>query len=342
MDSFERMGYWWLPEEPNEPISKIPETAIPGKLSFDPATGGVLELLGNLDTDDPYGMNRSKQFDIIQGFVSESQKCVTLRDCYVTSASVGSTISPTKLIVSCIFTGYRYWFDSIEDIMFERLSTGYTYLNDWMFQKNIEIDMSYSDQEGLKSYSAKYTEPDPIEVPLDDVRIEISPSLGGESSITEVSIKNKYRISVIPEQPMRFDEYFKFINFHLPNFLTLATGYSNFPANVSGAVSDERGGMSIFYKIPEIANVDRRISPWPMLFSYNDVKRDLPKYLSNWIRNSEKLEATYDLYFRMKYSKVLVLDSEFLNLAQALEAYHRNVYDGEYLSKDEYEPIKMR
>ncbi len=89
MKGFEHLGYWWLPEEPNEPISGIPDKAIPGKLSFDPKTGGVLELLGNLDVEDPYGMNLWKEFEIIQGFVSGSGKCVTLQGCYETSTSRG-------------------------------------------------------------------------------------------------------------------------------------------------------------------------------------------------------------------------------------------------------------
>ena len=324
MESFEHMGYWWLPIEPSEPISRKPETAIPGKLSFDPSTGGVLELLGILDTEIPYDFNEWKNYEIIHGLVKGPNTCVTLQGCYVQSISPNPHIfNETKLIVSCIYMGRAYLFDSIEDIVFENLSVGYTYLDDWMFQKNIETDMSFSDQEGLKSYSAKYTEPDPIEILLDDVKIKISPRFGGNSSISEVSIRNEYCLSITPNQPMHFDKYFKFINFHLPNFLTLATGHTNFPVNVSGLISE-----------------DHRITPWPMLFSFEDVKGDLPIYLSNWIRKSESMQATYELFFKEKYRKIVVLDSEFLNLAQALEAYHTNVYGGVYLTKEEYEPVK--
>ena len=341
MESFEHMGYWWLPGEPNEPISEIPETAIPGKLSFDPATGGVLELLGNLDTEDSYGMNLWKKFEIIQGFVSGSEKCVTLQGCYVTSTSLGSFISETRLIVNYIFTGYRYWFDSVEDIVFEKLSVGYTYLNDWMFQKNFDYDMRHTDYKRMMDFSISYTTPEPIEIPLDNATIELWAAPSTSSSITEISLTDKYRITITPREPKRFFEYLKYIKFHLPNFLTLATGHTNFPLNVSGLVSEDRGGMSIHYKITGYTEKTERLTPWPMLFTFNDVKEDLPRYLANWIRNSEKLEATYNLYFREHYSKLIVLDSELLSLAQALEAYHRNVYGGDYLSKEEYEHIRI-
>ena len=341
MESFERMGYWWLPGEPGKPIDEIPQKAIPGKLSFDPVTGGMLSLLGNLDSDDPYGTKAGKQFDIIQGFASGSNGWITLLLCYVNSRTTGSAISETVLGVRYIFAGYSYWFDSVEDIVFESLSVEYTYLNDWLSQKNIDIDMSYGNQKGLKSYSAKYTEPDPIEIPLDNKKITIWAKFGWKTSMTEVSIRDEYRISITPEEPVRFFEYPKYINFHLPNFLTLATGHTNFPLNVSGLVSEDRGGMSIYFKIMGFTEKASRLTPWPMLFTYEDVKEVLPKYLSNWIRKSEKLEATYNLYFREHYSKLIVLDSELLSLAQALEAYHRNVFGGEYLTKDEYEPIRI-
>ena len=340
MESFEHMGSWWLPEEPSEPISEIPQTAIPGKLSFDPATGGMLELMGNLDTADPYGDNVGNKFEIIQGFVSGSGKCVTLHGCFVTSISQRDTFSETKLIVKYIFTGYQYWFDSVEDIVFEKLSVGYTYLNDWMFQNNFNIDVTRTDYKRLRDYSVSYTSPEPIELPLDNTTIELWSASGQSSTITEVTLKNEYRLTITPQEPLRLIEYLKLINFHVPNFLTLATGHTNFPLNVSGIISEDRGGMSIFYKALGYADKARRISPWPMLFTFKDVKEDLLKYLSNWIIKAEKLKATYELYFREQYSKVVVLDSEFLNLAQALEAYHRNVYGGEYLTKEEYEPIK--
>ncbi len=340
MESFEHMGYWWLPGEPNEPISEIPDRAIPGKLSFDPATGGLLELLGNLDTADTYGMNVWKKFEIIQGFVSGSEKCVTLQSCYVTSISRRDTFSETKLVVDFIFTGYRYWFDSVADIVFENMSAKYTYLDNWMFQNNFDIDVRRTDYKRVIDYSISYTSPEPIEIMLDNAKIELWPAYASSSSVTEVLLKNEYRFTITPQEPLHFNEYLKYINVHLPNFLTLATGHTNFPLNLSGLISQDRGGMSIFYQVLGYADKARWISPWPMLFTFGDLKEDLPRYLVNWIRKSEKMKATYDLYFEAQYSKMLALDIEFLILAQSLEAYHRNVHGGEYLSKEEYEPIK--
>ncbi|MFM8007571.1 MAG: hypothetical protein ACKO86_22115, partial [Dolichospermum sp.] len=49
MESFERVGEWWLPENPNRKASGI--------LKFEPITGGTLQLIGALvdiqDGDQP-------------------------------------------------------------------------------------------------------------------------------------------------------------------------------------------------------------------------------------------------------------------------------------------------
>ncbi len=340
MESFEHMGYWWLPQEPNASISGIPETAIPGKLSFDPVNGGMLELLGNLDTEDPYGIHAWKKFEIIQGFVSNSEKCVTLHGCYVTSISLGSTISETRLIVNCIFTGYRYWFDSVEDMVFERLSVGYTYLNDWMFQKNFTRDFTHENYKRMLTYDVRYVSPDPIEITLDKAKIEIAPRLSNKSSIAEVSLTNEYRITITPQEKWTFDDYIQLINFHMPNFLTLATGHTNFPLNLAGLVSEDRGGMSIFFQVPRYVEKRKSITLWPMLFTFEDIRDDLPKYLSNWISKSDMLRPVTEQFFYVRSHKNLALEMKFLSLTRALEGYHRIVCGGAYLTPEEYKPVK--
>ncbi len=250
-------------------------------------------------------------------------------------------IANTKLIIDYIFTGYGYWFDTVKDMVFENVSAKYTYLDDWMSQNNFDFEMRRTDYQRVQDYCVSYTTPEPKEIPVDNAIIEIWSASSWKSSLTDVSLKDEYLVTVTPAEPLRFIEYLTYINVHLPNFLTLATGNTNFPVNVSGLLSEDRGGISIYFPITGFTEKEKRLTPWPMLFAYNDVKEDLPRYLASWIRNSEKLRATYDLYFREHYSRLIVLDSELLSLAQALEAYHRNVFGGEYLTKDEYEFIRI-
>ena len=340
MESFEHMGYWWLPREPGTPINKTPDTAIPGKLTFDAVTGGVLELLGNLDSKDdapPYGW---RKYEIIHGFVDSFLQCVTVTHCLPIKSSPGNVISKLKLSIGYIFTGRRYWFDTLEDIRFEKLTVGYTYLNEWFSHPGFEINWDRENNIGLLTPEVSYSSPEPIVIELDKATVEFWSAPSGRSSSSEVCLKNELRISVDPKQTIYFDDHLKFINFHLANFMTLATGCTNFPVNLNGLVSDNRDEMTIHYKLIGFTEKRDRLSPWSMLFSYDDVREGLPIYISNWIDKSEKLEAATSLFFRQHYSRLIVLDSELLILAQALEAYHRQAFGGEYLTADEYEPIR--
>ena len=73
-----------------------------------------------------------------------------------------------------------------------------------------------------------------------------------------------------------------------------------------------------------------------MFFTFDDVKEELPELLKNWVEKSDKLWSVYDLFFKSYYNHRLDLRTYFLFLAQALEAYHRNLYGGVYKSMEEY------
>lgn len=338
MESFEKMGYWWLPEETNEPISEIPERAIPGKLSFDPATGGVLELLGNFEEGMPFGDNLGKSFSIIQGYAGSEYACITLNDCMVTGQSFG-TVTETKLMVERIFRSPNYWFGKAEDIVIEKLFLSYTHFDDWMRQNNFRSDRTHHNYERVLTYDVGYVSPEPIEISLDNVKIRIESALSSKHSITEVSLKNFHRFIIIPQKPLQFDEYLPFVNFHLCNILTLATNHTNYPLNISGKVSD-KWGVRIYYRVFDRQEKEKSVSPWSMLFTFDDVEDELSKYLSKWICSSERLRTVYALYFYVRDRKTLALQTSFLSLAQALEGYHRIVCGGAYLTPDEYKPVR--
>ena len=338
MESFEDMGYWWLPEESGKPISEIPESAIPGKLSFDPATGGLLELLGNFEEGMPFGDNWGKRFEIIHGYVGSEYACITLNDCMVSSQSF-DTFTETKLMVERIFRSPNYWFGKAEDIVIEKLFLSYTHFDDWMRQNNFRSDRTHHNYERVLTYDVGYVSPEPIEISLDNVKIRIESALSSKHSISEVSLKNFHRFVITPQEALQFDEFLPFINFHLCNFLTLATNHTNYPLDVSGKVSD-KWGVRIYYRIFDYKEKEGSVSPWPMLFTFNDVEDELPKYLSKWICSAERLRSVYALYFYVRDRKTLALETSFLSLAQALEGFHRIVCGGAYLTPEKYEPVK--
>ncbi len=315
MDSFERKkGIWWLPEDP--------ENTYYGALSFDPINGGLLEAMKLSNRNGLFfGRKPREKIDIIHGSVHGS--LVTLRSCYVINLKhdIRSGFSEAQILVNYIYMGHH--FDKVEDIVFEKLSLSYTHLDEW-------INRGYFSEVNSLENSLHI---DPIKIQVDKCDIEFWVSRHSKKSRTEISITLK--------EKNHFDDYLKFIDFHLPNFLTLATERANHPFNIRGIISDRRSSR-IYYPISGYEDKPR-LNSYMMLFTFKDVEAHLETCLSNWISKSEELWPAYDEYFKhYYYSRYIDPKSQFLSYTRALEAYYRKMYGGCYLNDEEYKPIKEK
>lgn len=74
------------------------------------------------------------------------------------------------------------------------------------------------------------------------------------------------------------------------------------------------------------------ISPPYVLFTYNEIKNEF----DHLVKNMFSLERVVcELFFSHFYSPFTYVESRFLNLVEALEAFHRKTRDGEYMTKEE-------
>ena len=330
MESFEHMGYWWLPQEPNGSICKVPETASAGKLSFDPATGGLLEL--RIEESNPYAGFDNGVYPIIFGVVEATE--FTLLNCtlvngYRIQTRDFSTWSKV-FAIETITEGSH--FESIDDIMFEYVRASYTYLDDWMDQSNFYFEDG----------TVRYLGTEPITIQLEDKKISFGAVVDEGISRTQLVMKEAYWVMVTPNEAQPLKEFRRVIDLQLPNFLSLATGVPNYPSDVETEITtgDMPKHINIYYRVPGYADKPRPMSPDHMMFTFEDVQNSPSKYLSNWIRKAAELQSVYDLYHQSIYSRVIHFRTRFLLLAQALEAYHRNLYDEKYLPKRRYKSAK--
>jgi flagellar motor switch protein FliG len=60
----------------------------------------------------------------------------------------------------------------------------------------------------------------------------------------------------------------------------------------------------------------------------------------NWFSSDEKLRPVCDLLLGSIYNPDQYVQSTFLSLVQAVESFHRRLYDGNYLSKEDYENLR--
>lgn len=318
MESFEHTGIWWLPEDPDYRLT--------GTLSFNPTAGGILELIEESAT---FRMSDLKEYDIIQGFADG--KTVTLQGCYGKSMTGFFTLNKVKFIIRYIYIGH--YFDTVEDIKFEKLSLGYTHLNEWMGQ------IGFVEENGsVRSNSFKSVE---VEIPFNKDKIIFWYLYSRKWSPSEFSMKNEARITIHPHEDFRFTHYLWYIDFHLPSLLTVATGEPSYPLNITGKIPDGDIPIRIYYKIPGYEEEPRFIPHQEMLFTFEDAIAGDSNCLINWLEKSDWLWVSADLYIQTVYNKSLHPKTKFLLLAQALEAYHRNSsHNGKYLAAKDYNPIK--
>lgn len=356
MECFEHMGYWWLPEYIES------RKRIRGKLSFDPATGGRLRLYGQLYPSVDFSPLNPKEIGIIHGEIDGV--AFTLQGCYAIESYLFSDVNETLVDAVYIYKGHH--FKEIEDIAFQSVTVSYPYLDEWIDSNRFEVSVreksDNGDEDGRAVRKLASLEElafllanvpfEPVEFYTEDdfdrrIHYSLTKSLPDKNA-APAEWKHRARISITPNEILPFfgdgsgNSYSEIVFVRLANFLTLATSRVNDPLSVWGTVSgtDAPSVVSVYCPTHEPESVGVR----KMLFTFDDVKDDLSKYFSNWNRKYDNLQEVYDLYFRWNYDlhkgQLSHPTTQFLDMARALEVYHRRLYDEPYICKAEYKQKK--
>jgi hypothetical protein len=104
-------------------------------------------------------------------------------------------------------------------------------------------------------------------------------------------------------------------------------------------------GPDVFanYVVPPRATLPKKKREFEMLLPFDDLRQTntAATLFNNWFQKEQILRPVYDLLLSTLYSRGQYVQSTFLSLAQALESFHRKVYEGQYISKSEYSAIKQ-
>ena len=316
MQNVDHRGYWWCPDDP-KPFN------FGGNMSFDPASGGILELMGRFGDADQRRSTEFQQFKLIHGYDPASGSFFTLHDCYETFIKPSLRDIPqyslSTLRTSCI---YKYLadqpFGDVADLVFDRLMVSFNHLNAWMSQLNWEHD----------GHQISYNPPDPITITCDDAEIVLRSEVSDFNPIpAEVSWKEHYFFVIVPKQALSISDFEHALVYPLRQFLTLATGIPCQPSRIIGLRSEPPERTQIFCAIPDHSDVRRRLITRDAFFSYPDVKSEFPEYLKSWLGFSQRIRLAFDLYFSLDYEGSMGQSTYFLFLTQALEIYHREMLD---------------
>jgi hypothetical protein len=320
IEKLEYEGEWWFPQQPSEKIR--------GTLTFTPEEGPLLNLL-IFEAD--VGEIEKKPTELILGFSANGKK-ITLHKCLNVKTSscwsnAGVNAVRFSLIPSFVFIGVH--FQTPSEILFNKMSTQFLYLDEWVAVSGFKISHP------SEKFEVKYKLPKDFEFNINkelSLRIKFSISYP-ERCHPQVKVNIKQSVSVVfsPSTPRTLD-YFLNLLLLARNFLTLAMSEPTYPTAIEAESESEKIKLNekefctpiqvVFQQYLSAYEPSKTIHDFRMLFTLKDIAKQ-KRVLKNWFKKAELLEPVCSLYFGTLYQKGMYLNNELLNLAQALEAYHR-------------------
>jgi len=319
MQSFEHTGFWWDPA--------APECRWPGTLRFDHVDGAVLTRTISYDPRHFFGWHQAREFDILLGQAATGSLISLLRcferdhsEVYANAVIVGLHVTspdPAMKVAAAVFEG----------------------LEDWWGQRAL------SDEPGLTYPNANfsYRQPDAVEVHGDGtIRTSLRSAGLVSAAPWRVSIDEEIRFefSASEAQPL---SVFQRRAQACQDLLSIATlSYRGVKdLRMSPAAGGSGVGIGHFHAVPVFA--DPAENRPHGLFGYSDIASRERDVFGAWLAIAERLSVVRGLYMSGVYGKNF-LELKLLALTQAVEAYHRRVYEGQdvYLEPADYEQLAAK
>jgi len=323
----EYRGVWWLPEDPDRKIGGI--------FKFSPSEGVQLELAGALKGS----VNLSKPFtpELILGKIPEKGR-VTLYRCLEVHRLVSAGES-SDIIAEIAFLGAHI---DPRHTTFSSMTTEAVGLDLWA---NINwVEFPEPRELFSKNFSMRFHRPDPLEAQLSDgTKVVLGVRLEGLKKSwvqTEVRLRRNTFAKVNPPSPRPFEESLELLQAML-DLASLGILHSVAPSLIKGTIEeseDERNEVEILYQVSNQLPIDvSALNLYATLFTLADVYDHFQDVIRNWFDVRDRLKPVLTLYFATIRAPRMYVESHFLNVVHALEAFHRLVIGGHDLPEDEYQ-----
>lgn len=318
LEKFEARGEWWLPDRS--------ERRCAGTLRFDDR-GIRLDLVGSL-MDEP--LSRAA---FVQGTSVEGRR-ITLCDCQSAGAVENGGVKSSWMWADRLIIGDHI---STESQLASRcILVSYTHLESWFMHAPFKHE--YGEDEGLHVW---HKAPPIVTASIPDLGVTVSLAYsygtsGGFGPRLELHHQDALRVEFGEPQP--FPILRKTIG-DLQALLGILIGHAILP-NAVRIFPDQQG-----------ADCEPREVLWPvfwdavqpelhwfrMFLPYRNLGLPFPTLIENWLRKVDLFRPVYDLLLSTYYDPTGFSHSRFLSLVQALEGYHRRVYQGLYTTDSEFE-----
>jgi hypothetical protein len=318
-------GHWWLPSNPSGAAYGTLSYSVDRiKLRLDRA------ITPELHTAYAVG---SVKIPVILGRANDSSSVTILRAFYWSSE--GSEID---LLANEIIVGAHL---DAATAAVRTAIVGFSNLEEWTSWKLVEQS---TENGGVSFLVAKELAPhlQIIELPLLK-KLTLSTDLQVSHSSVETTLTNHSHFTLEFANLATLQTVTESVR-SLGNLLALLIDDPVQPTTIRLAIKPEPDAADMFahYVIPPGAREPKKKPEFEMLILFDDLKQTntAEALFRNWFQQEQLLRPVYDLLLSTVYSPGQYVQSIFLSLAQALESFHRKVYEGSYVPNEQYCSIK--
>lgn len=326
-EPFEIWGSWWLPG--------APDRSVPGKLTSH--LGNLeLKLLGHLDGIDVN--QRSLVIPVIHG-VGDTKEFTIWRAVQETPSfrfpgGIEQTFHKFRVVV-----GARMGREA--DMRFSGVAFDAAQIGPWMVKQPVNRSVSRVDSGGLKTRHE--INPDRTDV--------FGPSADGITYRFGSNVETKteeylsYGFETQPGVHLEFSEVKSCADTidrveRTAELLSLLIGEDVEPQAIRLYVPEEKSGFKFLYEFrPPAAR--KLLGPTEVLAPLPDIRDIFASVLDKWDQDRPRMRDVVSLLLDVIDADAPQSYVRMLLLAQALEAFHRNIVGGDYMSQEDYEPARQ-
>lgn len=314
-------GRWWLPTTPARKRT--------GTLVLDWNARPFVELVGPLDNASVVDMagrilGTRMAYPVVHGRTTD-RRDITLRGVSVAVREMNLEdveSAAIELTAQTAFIGGRMRDPS--RVRFRRMDLKLGRLTDWSRFPSIEQRLDPTRRAWSMELRDRWLPPVVANLPEGTLTVGLDQRSTGDLHRT-AALERSASMFIIRREDLSVDEWIDVYVRPLRYLLTLATGLpiSIDRMELSPGPRGRNRVEVVWMREPQPVDPDRMLAPDEVLFSLPSIEARLSDALTRWFTGFQDLKAVFDLVFSTRYASRMYEENRFLNLVQALEAYHR-------------------
>ncbi|MCX6153735.1 MAG: hypothetical protein NT007_06220 [Candidatus Kapabacteria bacterium] len=327
-------GYWWLPESPDDKI--------PGIITIKNDNWSKLELFGAFSIDKDKLFKRIKH-SIILGIFSQTEYLTLVNSDGLVNIIYDNNydLKFYKSNFECIYTIKNSHFNDFDKIKFDKFTLYFDCLNDWV---NIEHPISHEFNKNQMSFINNKTEPiiidinESLKMSFEFVDIVIGPLIHEHME----GYKKETSIQFTSLIPLTLNDC-EILLRRIQDFLSFAIQKPVYHSELYAISIIDQSILPRFNKFSTVKLFIRargenfeykKKFPSNMMFTFNCINEVKEIFFQNWINNIDKFDLAYHLYFAVQFNSSNYLESKFLSYIQAIEGFHRRLFNDFYIQDE--------